>query len=110
MSKNILRLYPLPSRPDQIVKAVELGFDLFSGSYPFVLTNKSQALIFSYVLNRSEDENYEISPKKRKVDQTHSNISNSNSKKSSIILNMIDKRQVKFLYTFIFKKICIIKF
>ena len=33
------------------MRSVELGFDIFSGSYPFVLTQRGQAISFRYLLS-----------------------------------------------------------
>jgi hypothetical protein len=53
------------------VSAVELGFDVFNGSYPMKLTQGSQALMFDYVYERkaedSDEEEYEVSAKRRRV-------------------------------------------
>jgi hypothetical protein len=34
------------ARPDQVVSAIELGFDIFSGSYPMKITQNIQAMMF----------------------------------------------------------------
>jgi queuine/archaeosine tRNA-ribosyltransferase len=44
----LFRIYPLASRPDQVLNAIELGFDIFTGSFPFLTTQRSQASIYNY--------------------------------------------------------------
>lgn len=42
--------------PEKVVEAVELGFDLFTGSYPYILTDKRQALMFDYEMNEDNED------------------------------------------------------
>ena len=41
-------MYSYSGRPDKVVNAIELGFDLFTGSYPYILTLKNQATLFEF--------------------------------------------------------------
>jgi queuine tRNA-ribosyltransferase subunit QTRTD1 len=75
--ETVLRVFPVSGRPDTVCEAVEQGFDLFSGSYPFAVTNNSQALSFEYSLekaqeqndqdNDQDDEDYQVARKKKKT-------------------------------------------
>lgn len=82
-----MRIYPIAGRPDHVIKAVELGFDLFAGSYPLVVTNNNQAMAFDYTLDEedkksaddngvqsqnehsNESEHEESRPKRIKIEQ-----------------------------------------
>lgn len=37
-----------PWTPDNVIKGIDLGIDLFSGSYPFILTQRGEATVFNY--------------------------------------------------------------
>ncbi len=38
--KTVFNIYPIASRPDQVVCAVEYGFDIFNGACNFLLLLK----------------------------------------------------------------------
>lgn len=65
-NKVVFNIYPLSSRPDQVVQAVELGFDIFNGAYPFLLTEKFEALLFDFKLKTSS-----INEKDESSDEDH---------------------------------------
>lgn len=71
------KIYSFSGRPDQIISAVEIGFDVFSGSYPFLLTQQSHASLYEYKMvldtdsNQSDsDECDEVPVKRQKIDDT----------------------------------------
>ena len=39
------------------MNAIELGFDIFTGSYPYLLSQRGQALVFDYELSDEEELN-----------------------------------------------------
>ena len=82
-------MYPIASRPDQVVCAVEYGFDIFNGACnffnnynmnfeiiqfmliidPYLISDKFQALMFDYKLTKKqleEDDSDEDGPSKAK--------------------------------------------
>jgi len=65
---NIFRKFPLALSPENVVEAVELGFDLFTGSYPYILTEKRQALMFDYEMSE-DNENIETPAKRVKKEK-----------------------------------------
>ncbi len=54
--------------PEKVVEAVELGFDLFTGSYPYILTDKRQALMFNYEMS-PDSEDIETPAKRAKKEK-----------------------------------------
>ena len=72
-------MFLLAWRPDNVVKAVELGIDLFSGSYPYVITQRGEVCVYEYKMtdddkktneekddDDDDDESSEPASKKRK--------------------------------------------
>ena len=53
------KIFSFSSRPDQVLNAVELGFDIFSGSFPFVLTQQSHASLYEYKMEAIASKFYE---------------------------------------------------
>lgn len=89
-----MRVYPLAARPDQVVEAVEFGFDLFTGSYPFVITQNCQALVFESEMSddnaeaaNKEEEEYEVKAKKRKE-----SIPEQPKKENKVLIDLKDKK------------------
>ena len=88
------RVYLFSGRPDQVVNAVELGFDIFSGSFPYLLTQKGHAGLYDYKMpiatnNDSDHSDNDDEPaskvpiKKRKISEPsmHENFIDLNDKK-----------------------------
>ena len=74
---NSFKIYSYSGRPDQILNAVELGFDVFSGSFPFILTQQNRASLYKYKMDQiasanGEEENSEVPVKRRKLTETTS--------------------------------------
>jgi hypothetical protein len=94
---NLTVIFPHVSRPDQVVSAVELGFDIFNGAYPMKATQQNQALMFDYVYSSSQksedddEEDYEVSAKRRKVTEDE-NKTDSKSSKSPLLIDLGDKK------------------
>ena len=87
---NILKIYPLSANPCQAVEAVEFGFDMFSGSYPKKISEKGQALMFSYELedkNKNEEED---------DDDTENNRKSAKRQRVEIVIDLNDKMFVFF--------------
>ena len=94
----MVNVYPIASAPNQVIQAVELGFDLFSGTYPYLLTQRNQAMSLSYDLDQveaaKEEEENEPPRKMKKVeDETNrevraEKVSPSNS--DGVILDLTD--------------------
>ena len=76
-----------------MVRAVELGFDLFSGSYPYLATRRGEALLFEHIPDehsvksarsnfkedKQDEENGEVEDgapqkKRRRVSASHSDL------------------------------------
>ena len=78
----MLNIYPIASSPIQVIQAVELGFDLFSGTYPFLLTQRNQAMSLSYDLEQiveqieaaKEEEENEPPKKMKKVENENQEV------------------------------------
>ena len=45
---DAFKIYSFSGRPDQIMQAIEIGFDVFSGVYPSLLTQQSHASVYEY--------------------------------------------------------------
>ncbi len=52
------------------MNAIELGFDIFTGSYPYILTQKGHACLFDYYMNSENDGNINDDNDKN-VDDSH---------------------------------------
>jgi queuine tRNA-ribosyltransferase accessory subunit len=65
-NSNILKSMLLILRPDNVIKAVDLGIDLFSGSYPYYITQRGEALTFKYKLVSTENESDSDEPIKKR--------------------------------------------
>ena len=50
-------MFAVSANPVQVVRAVELGFDLFTGTYPYVLSMRNHALLFDYEIDSKSKEN-----------------------------------------------------
>lgn len=50
-----------------MIQAVELGFDIFSGSYPYVQAEKGVAFLFDWKMEENDDTE-PVSAKRRKVE------------------------------------------
>ncbi len=91
---NCTVIFPDVCRPDQVVSAVELGFDIFNGSYPMKVTQLNQALMFDFVYSPNQnsedhdDEDYEVSAKKRRFTE---NETDSKAQQSPLLINLNDK-------------------
>lgn len=48
------KIYSYSGRPDQVVQAVELGFDIFTGSFPYLLTQENHACMYEYKMTANE--------------------------------------------------------
>jgi hypothetical protein len=55
--KELLRVCLLVWRPDNVVKGVDAGIDVFSGSYPYVLTQRYEAMTFDCKNPGNDDHN-----------------------------------------------------
>ena len=58
------------------LKGIDLGIDVFSGSYPYVISQKAEASVFDYKMSEETEENEIIEPavKKRKLDECNSGL------------------------------------
>lgn len=82
LEEVVLNIYPIASSPIQVIQAVELGFDLFSGTYPFLLTQRNQAMSLSYDLEHiveqieaaKEEEENEPPKKMKKVENENQEV------------------------------------
>ncbi|XP_071801892.1 queuine tRNA-ribosyltransferase accessory subunit 2-like isoform X2 [Asterias amurensis] len=53
------RFLPRVGRPDEVIQAVELGVDIFDSAFPFEVTERGCALVFSYHLDHPPSVNDE---------------------------------------------------
>ena len=101
-TSDLYVIFPHPSRPDIIVQAVELGFDIFNGSYPMKVTSNCQAIMFQPVFstkrsisNDSDTEEYESASKRAKLGENGEKQDKSQQvekdAKQSIYLDLNDK-------------------
>ncbi len=43
-------MYTFSGRPDKVMQAIEIGFDIFSGVYPSLLTQQSYASLYEHII------------------------------------------------------------
>jgi hypothetical protein len=77
-SQDAFKIYSFSGRPDQVMQAVELGFDIFTGSYPYLETQKGHACMYDYKMpndinSDSDDEQENVPIKKRKIEDLSKN-------------------------------------
>ncbi|XP_072017955.1 queuine tRNA-ribosyltransferase accessory subunit 2-like isoform X2 [Amphiura filiformis] len=62
-----LRMLPRAGRPDDVLKAVERGVDVFDSSFPLEVTNRGCALVFKFEQSRTVPEEQEESVDSNKL-------------------------------------------
>jgi hypothetical protein len=60
LENSILKIYPYAARADQACEAVELGFDVVSGSYPKILSDQFRATMLKTKMDHSKAVNIGI--------------------------------------------------
>ena len=60
-------MYPYSGRPDKVIRAIELGFDLFTGCYPFLITMKNEASLFEFEMSDINEEEEAVPTKRRRL-------------------------------------------
>lgn len=111
---NVLRIYPLAASPNQVLDAIEHGFDLFTGiktirlfflksicnllnikgSYPFLITQNYHALMLDSEINEDnsdeDDDEYEVKAKRRRKEESPEKEHNTD--KTPLFLDIKDKK------------------
>ncbi len=69
-------------RPDNVIKGVDAGIDVFSGSYPYVLTQRAEAMTFNCKADHfdsqsdddSDEKNEACEPKRKKFKKENNSV------------------------------------
>lgn len=88
---NSLRIYSYSGRPDKVLNAIELGFDLFTGSYPYLVTIKNEAILFDVKMVENSDED-EIPTKRRRLNTPKVEAENETT------IDLSDKKYLETIY------------
>lgn len=60
-------MYPYSGRPDKVMSAIELGFDLFTGCYPYMITMKNEATLFEFKMDDQDEQEEPVPAKRRRL-------------------------------------------
>lgn len=84
-----------------MIKAVELGVDLFNGSYPAVMTQSNQALMFDYLYDHqvdskkrtheSDEEDVTVKKRKNSTNGGTTSVTKEKNDQNRLTINLGDK-------------------